>query len=60
MKEEDILNALAEIEKASTQQDRDRLEQELKEAEEMERKGYLKEDGAFWLNICVCCKGEFE
>ena len=60
VKEEDILKALSEIEQATTEEERARLEKELKEAEELEKSGGLKEDGAFWLRICTCCQGEFE
>ena len=60
MKEEDILKALSEIEQATTEEERARLEKELKEAEELEKSGGLKEDGAFWLRICTCCQGELE
>ena len=41
MKEEDILKALSEIEQATTEEERARLEKELKEAEELEKSGGL-------------------
>ena len=60
VKEEDIAAALAEIESATTVEDKQKIQDDLEIAMKMEEAGELKEDGLFWLRLCSCCRNKVD
>ena len=56
IKEKDVGSALQEIENAVTEEQRQIIVNDIKEAEKLEQAGELyEEDGSCWVRVCTCC-----